>query len=101
MRSEFCTRAFLGHNLVLHNSPAFDVVPTNFAGSPSPQEDNCVIIVQEFCAGGDLLKIMYKCGGRLFERQAVNLVLQPFLTSLQYLHTQVRQHTLAKQGRVL
>ena len=49
-----------------------------------------MIIVQEFCVGGDLLKIMYKCGGRLFERQAVNLVLQPFLTSLQYLHTQVR-----------
>jgi len=51
-------------------------------------EDNCVIIVQEYAAGGDLLRYMYKYGGRLTERQAVNLVLQPFLSALLYLHTQ-------------
>ncbi|KAG2437895.1 hypothetical protein HXX76_005512 [Chlamydomonas incerta] len=50
-------------------------------------EQNRVVLVTEFCTGGDLLRIMYKCGGRLFERQAVNMVLQPFLTALHYLHT--------------
>ncbi len=47
-----------------------------------------MVLVQEFATGGDLLRVMYKCGGRLCERQAVNLVLQPFLTALHYLHTQ-------------
>lgn len=31
----------------------------------------------------------HRYGGRLTERQAVNLVLQPFLSALLYLHTQV------------
>ncbi len=48
-----------------------------------------MIIVQEFAEGGDLLRYMYKAGGRLSERQAVEMVLQPFLAALQYLHTQV------------
>jgi hypothetical protein len=34
-------------------------------------------------------RYMYKLGGRLTERQAVNLVLQPFLSALLYLHSQV------------
>ncbi|KAL6755432.1 kinase-like domain-containing protein [Haematococcus lacustris] len=51
-------------------------------------ESNCVIIVQEYAAGGDLLRYMYKTGGRLTERQAVSLVLQPFLSALLYLHTE-------------
>ncbi|KAL6750645.1 kinase-like domain-containing protein [Haematococcus lacustris] len=51
-------------------------------------EANCVIIVQEYAAEGDLLRYMYKTGGRLTERQAVGLVLQPFLSALLYLHTQ-------------
>uniref|UniRef100_A0A7S3VRI1 Protein kinase domain-containing protein n=1 Tax=Dunaliella tertiolecta TaxID=3047 RepID=A0A7S3VRI1_DUNTE len=51
-------------------------------------EKDCVIIVQEYAAGGDLLRFMYKCGGRLPERQAVNLVLQPFLSALLHLHSQ-------------
>ena len=53
------------------------------------QECNCVVIVQEYAAGGDLLRFMFKCGGRLPERQAVNLVLQPFLSALLHLHSQV------------
>ncbi|GFH13834.1 protein kinase domain-containing protein [Haematococcus lacustris] len=53
-------------------------------------EANCVIIVQEYAAEGDLLRYMYKTGGRLTERQAVGLVLQPFLSALLYLHTQLK-----------
>ena len=53
------------------------------------QEDEKVVLIQEFAGGGDLLKFMAKSGGMLSERQAVNLVLQPFLAALHYLHTQV------------
>lgn len=51
-------------------------------------EDNCVVIVQEFVARGDLLKYMDANGGRLTEQAAVHVVLQPFLAALQYLHSQ-------------
>ena len=44
------------------------------------------MIVQEYAPGGDLFKLVYKCGGRLNEKQAVHTVLQPVLASLQYLH---------------
>ncbi len=54
-----------------------------------------MVIVQEYAAGGDLLRYMYKLGGRLTERQAVNLVLQPFLSALLYLHSQVGAAPLA------
>eukprot|EP00798_Chlamydomonas_sp_ICE-L_P019410 gene19410-26068_t len=64
-------------------------------------EDDIVVIVQEYCEGGDLLKVVYKCGGRLFERQAVNIVLQPFLQALQYLHTQGIVHRDIKPENVL
>lgn len=55
-----------------------------------------MVLVVEFCTGGDLLRLMYKCGGRLLERQAVNMVLQPFLTALHYLHTQGIVHRWAR-----
>ncbi|EFJ49328.1 hypothetical protein VOLCADRAFT_32796, partial [Volvox carteri f. nagariensis] len=64
-------------------------------------EQQRVILVTEYATGGDLLRIMYKCGGRLFERQAVNLVLQPFLTALHYLHTLGIVHRDIKPENVL
>ncbi len=45
--------------------------------------------MQEFAAGGDLLRYITKQGGKLSERQAVHMVLQPFLQALLFLHTQV------------
>lgn len=71
----------------------YDIIATYpplpaYGPHPLLQEHNRVVLVQEFATGGDLLRVVYKCGGRLCERQAVNLVLQPFLTALHYLHTQ-------------
>ncbi|MEW5311311.1 MAG: hypothetical protein WDW38_003038 [Sanguina aurantia] len=56
-------------------------------------ESNHVFIVQEFACGGDLHNFVYKCGGRMQERQAVSMVLQPFLKALHYLHTQGIVHS--------
>ena len=45
------------------------------------------MLVQEYAEGGDLYRLLHKNGGRLSERQAVEMVLHPFLLSLHYLHT--------------
>lgn len=50
------------------------------------QENNCVVMVQEFAEGGDLYTVLRQCGGRLKEQQAVDLVLRPFLNALKYMH---------------
>jgi serine/threonine protein kinase len=63
----------------------------DFHGILRPQEDGCVVIVQEYAAGGDLLRYMYSQGGKLAERQAVRLVLLPFLCALEHLHEQARR----------
>ena len=36
---------------------------------PLPQERNRVVLVTEWCPGGDLLRLVYAMGGRLSERQ--------------------------------
>jgi hypothetical protein len=47
-----------------------------------------VVMVQEYADGGDLFALLHKYGGRLSERIAVQMVLDPFLRVLQ-----VRQGT--------
>lgn len=56
------------------------------------QEGNDVVLVQEYAEGGDLYRLLHKNGGRLSERQAVEMVLHPFLLSLHYLHTHGIMH---------
>ena len=40
-------------------------------------------MVQEYAEGGDLFSLLQKYGGRLSERVAVQMVLEPFLRVLQ------------------
>ncbi len=58
-------------------------------------------MVQEFAECGDLLQFMQKNGGRLNERQAVQLVLQPFLRALHYLHSRGVMHRDIKPENIL
>jgi aurora kinase len=44
-------------------------------------------MVLEYAAGGDLYGLLRRAGGRLGEQQAVDLVLQPFLSALAYMHS--------------
>ncbi|GFH26233.1 protein kinase domain-containing protein, partial [Haematococcus lacustris] len=50
------------------------------------QEGDKVVIVQEYADGCDLFTLLHKYGGRLSERLAVQMVLEPFLRVLNYLH---------------
>jgi len=65
------------------------------------QEGNDVVLVQEYAEGGDLYRLLHKNGGRLSERQAVEMVLHPFLLSLHYLHTHGIMHRDIKPENVL
>ncbi|MEW5298479.1 MAG: hypothetical protein WDW36_001597 [Sanguina aurantia] len=65
------------------------------------QEANDVVLVQEYAEGGDLYRLLHKNGGRLAERQAVEMVLQPFLLALHYLHTRGIMHRDIKPENVL
>ncbi|GFH28537.1 serine/threonine protein kinase, partial [Haematococcus lacustris] len=56
------------------------------------QEGNDVVMVQEYAEGGDLYRLLHRNGGRLAERQAVEMVLHPFLLALHYLHTHGIMH---------
>lgn len=58
-----------------------------------------MVLVQEYAEGGDLYRLLHKNGGRLAERQAVEMVLQPFLLALHYLHTRGIMHRDIKVGR--
>ncbi len=48
--------------------------------------------MQEYAEGGDLYRLLHRNGGRLSERQAVEMVLHPFLLALHYLHTRGIMH---------
>ena len=52
--------------------------------SPSPPPLPCP---QEYAEGADLFTILQRYGGRLSERLAVQLVLDPFMRVLNYLHS--------------
>jgi len=56
------------------------------------KEGNDVVLVQEYAEGGDLYRLLHRNGGRLSERQAVEMVLHPFLLALHYLHTRGIMH---------
>ena len=58
-----------------------------------------MVLVQEYAEGGDLYRLLHRNGGRLSERQAVEMVLHPFLLSLHYLHTRGIMHRCGKGMR--
>ncbi|GLI64895.1 hypothetical protein VaNZ11_008250 [Volvox africanus] len=65
------------------------------------QVDSQVVMVQEFADGGDLFTLLHRYGGRMPERQAVEMVLQPCLRVLLYLHEQGILHRDLKPENVL
>jgi serine/threonine protein kinase len=48
--------------------------------------------VEEYADGADLFNVMQQHGGAMTERLAVQLVLEPFIRVLHYLHTQKIMH---------
>ncbi|PNH09599.1 Serine/threonine-protein kinase Aurora-3 [Tetrabaena socialis] len=78
----------LSHENVVHLFAAF-------------QEGDKVILVQEYADGSDLFTLLHKYGGRLSERLAVQLVLEPFLRVLQYLHSRAIIHRDIKPENIL
>ncbi|KAG2422617.1 hypothetical protein HXX76_010398 [Chlamydomonas incerta] len=65
------------------------------------QVDSQVVMVQEFADGGDLFTLLHRYGGRMPERQAVEMVLQPCLKVLHYLHEQGILHRDLKPENIL
>eukprot|EP00798_Chlamydomonas_sp_ICE-L_P009188 gene9188-16325_t len=65
------------------------------------KESDRIVMVLEFCPGGNLLKMMHKLNGRLTERQAVKHVMIPMLEVLGYLHSQDIMHRDIKPENVL
>ena len=65
------------------------------------KEGDRVVMVQEYADGGDLFSLLQKYGGRLGEKAAVQMVLEPFLRVLQYLHTRSIVHRDIKPENIL
>ena len=65
------------------------------------QEGDVVVLVQEYADGGDLFGLLQRYGGRLSERVAVALVLEPFLRVLSYLHARGIAHRDIKPENIL
>ncbi|WIA37831.1 hypothetical protein OEZ86_014687 [Tetradesmus obliquus] len=80
--------ASLAHEHVVQLSAAF-------------QEGDFVVLVQEYAAGGNLFELLQKYGGRLNEHVTVQMVLEPFLRVLQYLHTRGIIHRDIKPENIL
>jgi serine/threonine protein kinase len=58
-------------------------------------------MVQEYADGGDLFGLLQRHGGRLSERVAVQMVLDPFIRVLHYLHTRSIVHRDIKPENIL
>ncbi|KAI8467295.1 MAG: kinase-like domain-containing protein [Monoraphidium minutum] len=65
------------------------------------KEGDRVVMVQEYADGGDLFSLLQKYGGRLGEKVAVQMVLDPFTRVLQYLHTRSIVHRDIKPENIL
>jgi hypothetical protein len=79
----------------LHSSMQHENVVKLYAAF---KEGDRVVMVQEYADGGDLFSLLQKYGGRLGEKVAVQMVLDPFLRVLQYLHTRGIVHRDIKPG---
>eukprot|EP00775_Hariotina_reticulata_P011671 gene11671-11814_t len=82
----------------LHSSCNHENIVKLFAAF---QEGDRVVMVQEYANGGDLFNLLQKYGGCLSERIAVQMVLDPFLRVLQYLHTRAIIHRDIKPENIL
>lgn len=51
-----------------------------------------MVLAQLYAEGGDLLRALHKAGGRLTEKSAVQMVVQPLLNCLVYLHSKGITH---------
>ena len=65
------------------------------------KEGDRVVMVQEYADGGDLFSLLQRHGGRLSEKVAVQMVLEPFLRVLNYLHTRSIAHRDIKPENIL
>ncbi|MEW5299405.1 MAG: hypothetical protein WDW36_002424 [Sanguina aurantia] len=65
------------------------------------QEGDQVVLVQEYADGADLFHLLHKYGGRLSERLAVQMVLDPFLRVLHHLHTNAIVHRDIKPENIM
>jgi aurora kinase len=64
------------------------------------QENYRVVLAQRYAEGGDLLRALHKAGGRLTEKSAVQMVIQPLLNCLVYLHGKGITHRWAASTRI-
>lgn len=60
-----------------------------------------MVMVQEYADGGDLFSLLQKYGGRLGEKVAVQMVLDPFLRVLQVSQRADRASAGCHYGRLL
>ncbi|GAX80680.1 hypothetical protein CEUSTIGMA_g8115.t1 [Chlamydomonas eustigma] len=65
------------------------------------EDEKNVYMVQEFAGGGDLFEDLKRNGGQVKERQAVKGVIQPFLSSLVYMHSKTIIHRDIKPENIL
>jgi serine/threonine protein kinase len=88
IRREVRLHASLGHENVVALHAAF-------------KEGDLVVLVLEHCDGGDLFGLLQRYGGRLTEKVAVQLVLEPFLRVLNYMHSRGIVHRDIKPENIL